>query len=567
MKRLDKFILESFVGPFILTFLVVVFILLMQHMLKYFDDIIGKGLDGATIGQLLFYFAIFMMPIAMPLAVLLSSLITFGNLGEHFELTAIKASGISLIRILRPIFFFVIVLTGIAFYTNNFLVPNAALEAYSLMYDIKQKKPALEIREGTFYNGIPDVSIKVNQKFQEDDAALKEVIIYDHRKGEGNKEVTVADSGRMSTFLNEQYLKLELFNGYYYAEGSTTEKEMTGKSRPQNQNKETLSRTTFGKSQVVFDLSSFQLSRTDQKWFQSDRMMRNMEQLQGDVDSMNMLILNQQLNYSRARQTFFVYFQRRDTVVLSQELLLYEMYRDSIKKAEDARLIANSNSVAPSSGAVEQTPSKVRSNVDFKRFKKSTRNRAKERQIHLAEESKVAQSLALDSNKRMMAKLNIDSLINQPITREHVQAAANYARQTKTQLSNANETKKNYVSERLVFEVQWNKIMSNSLACIVMFLIGAPLGAIIKRGGLGVPFLVSILFFIIFYLLTMQGEKWAKAGGISVWAGVWAADMVLLVIGLFFLRQARADARLFETDFYSVVFDKIKTRFSAKKES
>lgn len=567
MKRLDKFILESFVGPFILTFLVVVFILLMQHMLKYFDDIIGKGLDGATIGQLLFYFAIFMMPVAMPLAVLLSSLITFGNLGEHFELTAIKASGISLVRILRPIFFFVIFLTGIAFYTNNYLVPNAALEAYSLMYDIKQKKPALEIREGTFYNGIPDVSIKVNQKFQDDDAALKEVIIYDHRKGDGNKEVTVADSGRMSTFLNEQYLKLELFNGYYYAEGATTEKEMTGKSRPQNQNKETLSRTAFGKSQVVFDLSSFQLSRTDQKWFQSDRMMRNMEQLQGDIDSVNMLTLNQQLNFHKSRQTFFVYFQRKDTLVLSQELLLYEMYRDSVRKVEDAKLVANSNTTAPISSSVEQAPSKTRDKADFNRFKRSSRSKAKKRPVLVTSESQAVQSVAQDTGKKIVRKLNIDSLINQPTTREHVQAAANYARQTKTQLSNSNETENNYIKSSLVFEVQWHKIMSNSMACIVMFLIGAPLGSIIKRGGLGVPFLVSILFFIVFYLLTMQGEKLAKAGGISVWAGVWAADMILLVIGLFFLRQARADARLFETDFYSVVFDKIKTRFSAKKTS
>lgn len=565
MKRLDKFILESFVGPFILTFLVVVFILLMQHMLKYFDDIIGKGLDGATIGQLLFYFGIFMMPVAMPLAVLLSSLITFGNLGEHFELTAIKASGISLVRILRPIFFFVIILTGIAFYTNNYLVPNAALEAYSLMYDIKQKKPALEIREGTFYNGIPDVSIKVNQKFPEDDAALKQVIIYDHRKGDGNKEVTVADSGRMSTFLNEQYLKLELFNGYYYAEGATTEKEMTGKSRPQNKDKETLSRTAFGKSQVVFDLSSFKLSRTDQKWFQSDRMMRNMEQLQGDIDSINMLVLNQQLNYHRSRQTFFVYLHRKDSVILSDELLEYQMYRDSIRKAEDAKLIANSSGTAPSSGAVAQTPSKIRDKESFKRYKRSSRKKDKNKPLPVINETQVTQSVVQDSSKKAVAKLNIDSLINQPTTREHVQAAANYARQTKTQLSNSNETESSYVNSSLFYEVQWHKIMSNSLACIAMFLIGAPLGAIIKRGGLGVPFLVSILFFIIFYLLTMQGEKWAKAGKISVWAGVWAADMVLLLIGLFFLKQARADARLFETDFYSVVFDKIKTRFLAKK--
>jgi lipopolysaccharide export system permease protein len=161
-------------------------------------------------------------------------------------------------------------------------------------------------------------------------------------------------------------------------------------------------------------------------------------------------------------------------------------------------------------------------------------------------------------------KLNIDSLLDQPLTRDHVQAAANYARQTKNQITSSKEYEDNYVKGRIVFEVQWHKILSNSLACIVMFLIGAPLGAIIKRGGLGVPFLVSILFFIIFYLLTMQGEKWAKTGSVSAWSGVWAADFILLLIGLFFLRQARVDARLFENDFYMVVLDKLKTRFSKK---
>src|SRR6187402_3179478 len=165
MKKIDKLVLKAFIGPFILTFLVVVFILLMQHMLKYFDDIIGKGLGMDVIGQLLFYFAIFMTPVAMPLAVLLSSLIAYGNLGEHFELTAVKSAGFSLTRTLLPIFFFVVALTVVAFYVNNNLVPKAALEAYSLLYDIKQKKPALDLREGSFYQGIPDMSIKVNKKY------------------------------------------------------------------------------------------------------------------------------------------------------------------------------------------------------------------------------------------------------------------------------------------------------------------------------------------------------------------------------------------------------------------
>src|SRR5690606_38860194 len=165
MKKIDKLVLGAFLGPFMMTFLVVVFMLLMQHMLKYFDDIIGKGIGWDVIGQLLFYFAIFMTPVALPLAVLLSSLIAFGNLGEHFELTALKSAGISLVSALFPIFFFVLILTGAAFYANNNLVPKAALEAYSLLYDTKQKKPALDLREGSFYNGINDISIKVNKKF------------------------------------------------------------------------------------------------------------------------------------------------------------------------------------------------------------------------------------------------------------------------------------------------------------------------------------------------------------------------------------------------------------------
>lgn len=552
MKKLDKLILQSFIGPFILTFLVVVFILLMQHMLKYFDDIIGKGLEWTTIGQLLFYFGIFMMPIAMPLAVLLSSLITFGNLGEHFELTAIKASGVSLVRTLRPIFFFVLVLTGIAFYTNNNLVPNAALEAYSLMYDIKQKKPALEIRAGEFYTGIPEVSIKVARKFADDDAALKDVIIYSHQKNEGNREVTVADSGRMYTILDKQYLTLELFNGYSYTEGTSTEREMTGQSRRAAADKETLSRTRFGKSQVVFDLSSFELNRTDQRWFQSDRLMRNMSQLEEDMDSVNLLVMNNQLNFLLGRPTYFMYYQRKDSVHLSEELLLYRMYRDSIQRAEPESGVS---AAKPMETTVVKQPKQ-----SFKLFKQEKSGKP----LTTLPALKLIKQSPLRSPRTLSSTVNFDSLLSRPITHTEAQGATNYARQTKTQISTAVEHQKSLMLGTTVFEIQWHKIMSNSVACIMMFFIGAPLGAIIKRGGLGVPFLVSILFFIIFYLLTMQGEKWAKTGAIDAWAGVWAADMILLVIGLFFLRQARRDARLFDSDFYMVVADRIRTRFNKR---
>jgi lipopolysaccharide export system permease protein len=550
MKKIDKLVLNAFVGPFILTFLVVVFILLMQHMLKYFDDIIGKDLGWNVVGQLLFYFAIFMTPVAMPLAVLLSSLIAFGNLGEHFELTAIKSSGISLLRTLQPIFFFVLVLTGLAFYANNYLVPKAALEAYSLLYDIKQKKPALELREGAFYNGIPDISIKVNKKFPEDEAALKEIIVYDHRKNDGNKEVTIADSGRMSTILNEQYLKFELFNGYNYTEGASQEREMTGQK---NTAAETLTRSRFSKTEVVFDLSSYDLKRTDKKWFEGNRIMRNLSELNVDVDSMNNEILQQRFNYYNYRPTQFLYFRKQDSLTLPLQIYAYKAARDSLEKMKGDS-IAQQNSRAGETYA-EFQQAKIRAEKAErvgKRLGRFKKRKAPERLVRT--DSSKARFIKNDS---LIARA-LDSVFTMPPSREAVQAATNMARQVKSQIENNNYSVDLYEKELVIFEIQWHKIIASSMACIAMFLIGAPLGSIIKRGGLGVPFLVSILFFIIYYLLSMQGEKLAKQNTLTPWIGVWLADLILLGIGLIFLRQARVDARLFEADFYSVAADKVK---------
>ncbi|HEY0743783.1 MAG TPA: LptF/LptG family permease [Chryseosolibacter sp.] len=536
MRKLDKLVLSAFVGPFILTFLVVVFILLMQHMLKYFDDIIGKDLGGEVIGQLLFYFAIFMTPVAMPLAVLLSSLIAFGNLGEHFELTAIKASGISLLRTLQPIFFFVILLTGVAFYANNNLVPRAALEAYSLLYDIKQKKPALELREGAFYNGIPDISIKVNQKFADDPDALKEIIVYDHRKNDGNKEVTVADSGRMSTILNERYLKFELYNGYNYTEGAANEREMTG---PKNVKPESLTRSKFDRSEIVFDLSSYDLKRTDKKWFEGNRIMRNLSELDNDIDSIQGEVKQQAAYHYSYRPTHFEYYRKKDTVYLPAEIYNHKLSRDSLeyKRAH---------------GVIDENYRQDPTSIPYSPQPPNPYTPKKPLVVSLPEN---------DSS----AMARVDALYNRPARQEEVQGATNVARQIKSQLENTNASIEMYDKELAVFEIQWHKILASSLACVAMFLIGAPLGAIIKRGGLGIPFLVSILFFIVYYLLSMQGEKLAKNGTISAITGVWAADAILFVIGLFFLRQARIDARLFESDFYSVIFDKVKRAFKARK--
>lgn len=517
MKKIDKLILSSFIGPFILTFMVVVFILLLQHMLKYFDDIIGKDLGWDVVGALLFYFGIFMTPLALPLAVLLSSLITFGNLSEHFEITAIKSLGISLTRSLVPIFIFVLMLTVLAFYVNNNWVPKAALEAYSLMYDIKQKKPALDLEEGTFYSGIPDMSIKVGRKFK-DGRTLKDVIIYDHRGRTGNKKVTIADSGRMFTVLNDQYLKLELFNGFDYSEGSMDQNVGAG---PGGSNStETLQKTKFGRMELVFDLSSFGLARTDKKWFQGNRIMRNVIELNKDMDSVNNEIKQSLLSSFNSKDHMFNYYAKADTFYLPADLMPVKKRKDSVMEKTN-----------PGSSHIASVSFKVTKRRDISK-----------------KEVKVS-----------------DSIFTRKVSMDEVTVALNQTRMMKSQLLNMNATRENHRSEYKVFQTQWHKILSNSVACIVMFLIGAPLGAIIKKGGLGVPVIVSIMFFILFYLITSTGEKWAGQDKISVPLGIWAADFLLAIVGLLFLRQARLDARFFEADFYHVIWDKIKRRLGRQK--
>ena len=531
MKKIDKLIITSFLGPFVLTFLVVVFILLMQHMLKYFDDIIGKDLGWDVLSTLLFYFAVFMTPVALPLAVLLSSLITFGNLGEHFELTAIKSLGVSLTRALIPIFVLVILITGLAFLANNYLVPKAALEAYSLLYDIKQKKPSLDLREGAFYGAIPNVNIKVNKKYP-DGITLEGVVIYDHRNRSGNQEVTLADSGRMFTIMNNQYLKLELFRGYNYSDGGSMEQGMVGAGY----SKDTYSKTHFKKTYVIFDLSSFALSRTDKRWFQGDRIMRNLNELDLGMDSVAREIKQSRLSVYDNFTGMLSPVAKSFSLELPSDLKKFKLDRDSIKGmiAQDA-ISQDANRNYPAGDTAN----------DFRFFK--NRRLVGRKNAYLK----------LDSAKTY----NLDSLLSSGPNVQEVTNALSAVRLVKSSLLNSIENLKSQQYGFCVFQIQWHKILANSVACMIMFLIGAPLGSIIKRGGLGVPVLTSILFFILFYVMSLMGEKWAKQYVLPVPVGVWAANAVLLIFGLVFLMQARVDARLFESDFYQVMVDKFRRRF------
>ncbi|MDH5397658.1 MAG: LptF/LptG family permease [Cyclobacteriaceae bacterium] len=560
MKKVDKIVFGSFIGPFILTMLVVIFILLTQHMLKYFDDLVGKDLGWSVIGQLMMHFAIFVSPSAFPLAILLSSLMTFGNLGEHSELTAIKSGGISLPRAMRSIFIFSIFLTGVAFISNNYLVPRSALEAYSLMWDIKRKKPSLDLPEGEFYGGLNSFSIRVEEKMK-DGQTLKGVIVYDHSNRNGNTEVTLADSGRMTTIMDERYLKMELFNGHSYLEGTSNKGTMSSNRKNL---KNAFSKVKFATSEMIFDLESFDLERTDKELFSRNRLMRGLKEIETDIDSIEYRRLGRVMDFFYSYSAIFSYHMRDNPPQLTPELQDYKNLLDSLSLLDDPADSSWVDDEEVSDSAATTTT--IRTKPAVPRISENFKAQIQVLQKDPGSKRQELPKVEMPPEKQAKVMALVDEIDE---SEEELKMVVDHALHKIRQAKARVEGDVNFLNsadfETRVYLIQYHKIIAYSFACMVMVLIGASLGSIIKKGGLGVPVLVSILFFIIYYVFTMTGEKWAKKDLVYPWAGIWSANILLLPIGLFFLRQARKDARLFDLDFYHVILLRIRNWFARKK--
>lgn len=465
-RKIDGLILRNFAGPFIITFAVVVFILESQFLMRKIEYFLGKGIDGWTFGRLVFYFSLNMVPMAMPLGVLVSSLITFGNLGEHRELTAIKASGISLTRIIRPVF---VVVAGMAlglFLFSNYVLPWANLQGWSLLYDLKQKKPTLEFKEGMFYSGLEGFDIRVGKKFEESNR-LEDVVIYDHSGDRGNKKITIAKAGYTYSIMNDRYMVLDLRHGTNYSDVS----------KPHQSKSSQYIRSEFKRSKIVFSLSGFDLSRTDQRLFKGNKVMKNVGELKQDQDSMYNEIQHIGKKLPSMAQSYYL-----------------QLFKD---KPEIGNLKGK----------------------DLQQALKSLDHAREDKQNQIY-------NLALNQSRNAMSLMRA---MDERILGIH---------------KNKSE-----------FGVEFNKKFSMAVSCIILFLIGAPIGAIVKKGGLGMPLLISIVFFIIFYVLNMMGERWASADAISPYISMWMANGVLAVVGVYFMVQAYLDASIFE-------FGNMKDRFT-----
>lgn len=475
IKKLDKLILKAFVAPFIATLLISVFVLVMQWVWLYIDDLVGKGLDIFTILRLIAYVAATALSLALPLALLLSSIMTFGNLGESFELVAIKSAGIPLIRFMMPLLIVSILLSGVAFLFANNIIPVVNLKLNALKYDIIVTKPALDIKEGVFYDKIEGYVIKIGKK-EKDDSTIRNVVLYE--KGYGAQDnFLVAQSGVMKVTPDKRFLEFTLRDGWNYQEN--------GNRFSTNSD---FIRLGFSEYKKDFDLSSFQMMNTEDSLFKWDPKMLTVHQLNLSIDSIKNLAANNNKQLQSQIKPLLSFYRYTDSLWIIP---------DSLKN----KSIKTINDIIPDTIAV----------------------RVYDRSV------------------------------------SHISSAQDFIEQ------NANDYAAN---ENLLRNnrVEWNRKFTLSIACLVLFMIGAPLGSIIRKGGLGSPLVFSVIFFVLFHLLNTFGEKFAKQGVTNAFTGMWLSTFILIPVGIFLTSKAMRDSQLFNKEFYFRILKNLKTILSLKKQ-
>lgn len=462
-----------------MTFFIAMFFLVMQFLWKYIDDLIGKGLEISILLKLMFYVSATLIPLALPLAVLFSSIMTYGNLAEHNELTALKASGLSLMKVMRPMLFFVVFLSLGAFYFNNYLLPVANYKWRAIIYDIQEKKPTFGITEGVFYNDIENYSIRVDKK-NNDTGHLEGVLIYAYSDVFVTKTIK-AKSGDMLKSDDDRYLMLKLNEGAMY--------EKIGPSQIQR-DKYPFQKSFFSEAIIKFDLSGFQLDQSDEDLFKRDYEMFNFMQLQGAIDTMEAEMT--QIRYD---------FQK---TLANQIVILNDGFQP--------------DSVADSTG------------------------------------------------KMVIPDIEpIDSIIRiDEMSESQHSAALNFAqveiRSTKDMIYGQLKLRESQANHVLQHKATWHKKFTLSVAVLVLFFVGAPLGAIIKKGGLGTPLVFATLFFLLYYVLTIMGENMVDSGFMTPWKGMWISTFILAPLGAFLTYKAANDSALFDRDVYKKYFSKLFKR-------
>ena len=464
MKKLDIFIIKTYLGPFIMTFFITLFIFEMQFLWNYLEDMVGKGLEAIILVELFAFASANLVTMALPLAILLSSIMTFGNLGENYELVAMKSSGISLGRIMLPLIIFTLSISGLAFYHSNYVMPVANLKFKTLLYDIMHQRPALEFKPGVFYKGIDGYIIRIKEK-DEDGKNMKKIQIYDHTGRNGNRQITLAESGRMGMSKDQRYLIFEMDNVQQY-------KEDKGKRHP-------FTYSEIDHHTVRFDLSNFEFNRTDDDLFKDHYEMLNLDQLQSSMDTLQIKLDKRLADYKES---------------MNNRLQIY-------------------------------------SDTNFAKL------------------TTINDTLTGNDITEGMSSMEVQGLYS---------TAINIARSSKTYSQSIKDEEEMRQKRINLHEIEWHKKFTLSLACIVLFFIGAPLGAIIRKGGLGMPVVFSILIFIIYHIISISGMKLVKQGELPAVIGMWMATATLIPLGIFLTYKATTDSVLLDSSYYTSLIKKFK---------
>ena len=468
MKKVNLLVIKAFIGPFLGTFFISMFLFLMLFLWKYIDDLVGKGLEWHVVARLLFFSLADLIPMALPLAVLLSSLMTFGNLSESYEMVALKASGVSIYRALMPAFVIIIFLAIVTFYVSNIVIPKANLEAKSLLWDIRNKKPAFDIKEGVFYNGIEGYQIRIGKK-DADNETIHDVLIYEIKPGYSELSIVRAESGKMKLSDDKRLLYFTLYDGTRYEE--LVENAGYTKTLPSTV-------THFDEQKITFDLSDLDLKQTDKELFKGSAVMMNISELQKAIDSSRKEI------------------RKKNTAT-----------RDYIRPYyPDPKILMQGSNVKDSPALKNDTIIK---------------NFAKENRYAILEQ-------ALTSSR------NLKSIIE----------------------SSAQQLEDIKNDDRM-YTLKWHEKFTLSFVLIVLFLLAAPLGTIIRKGGIGMPMVVSIIMFILYYVINMIGIKMGRDGIIPEWLGAWMATIFLFPVGLFVLNRAANESAIFDKEKYQKLIERI----------
>ena len=472
IKRLYTFMMSRFLPRFLMTFCICLFIVMMQFLWRYIDELVGKGLSIDVVAELFFYAALSMVPLALPLSILLASLMTFGDLGEHIELTALKSSGISLTTIMRPLAILMTVVAIGAFFFQNNVLPKSQVKMWTLLFSMRQTSPTLDIPEGAVYSQIPGYNIFVKKKDKERDM-LYNLLIYDVSQSSMYPRIVVADSGRLAMTPDKRHLVLTLYKGAWY-------EQMSGSGAVAGMSGEMYRRETFHDKEIMIPYDA-NFTRMDDETMKQQYVGKDITQLQQSIDSMRLKV------------------DSAATMIVSrlrvQPVCGVPAYRSVMKDGK----------------SVNDTIRPV----------------------------KMDKPVNIEELLGQLPEGEQQQIVNQALMR-----ATTAMQDLQFQGYTVNDD--NYIIRR--HQIEMLKKFTLSLACLIFFFIGAPLGAIVRKGGLGMPIVISVILFIIYYIIDNMGYKLARDGRWPVWEGIWLSSAVLLPLGIFLTDRAVNDSAVFNPD-------------------